>query len=87
MIVTDMVHLMSDTMDVAELHAFAKRIGLRRHWFQNHPVHPHYDLLTPRMREKAVTAGAKIMTSVELVSTYWRRPAPEINQPECAETV
>ena len=28
-------HMMSDTGDVAELHAFAARLGLRRSWFQS----------------------------------------------------
>lgn len=48
-------HLFADSE--SELHAFAKRIGMKRHWFQNHPRLKHYDL-TPYMREKALQAGA-----------------------------
>lgn len=48
-------HLTADTLD--ELHAFAKRIGLRRGWFQNGGLVPHYDL-TPARRRAAIVAGA-----------------------------
>lgn len=40
-----------------ELHAFAAKLGLRRGWFQPHPLMPHYDL-TPVRRVKAVALGA-----------------------------
>lgn len=43
MIYTDGQHLAADTED--ELHEFAKTIGLKKEWFQDHPEHPHYDLL------------------------------------------
>jgi len=43
MIYFDGVHLMANTLD--ELHAEARRKGLKREWFQNHPRHPHYDVL------------------------------------------
>lgn len=48
-------HMTADTLD--ELHAMARRIGLRRAWFQDHPLHPHYDL-TPSRRAAALGAGA-----------------------------
>lgn len=49
-------HLMADTE--AELHEFAIDVlGLKRHWFHNHPRHPHYDL-TPNKRKTAVKNGA-----------------------------
>lgn len=47
-------HMVADT--VAELHAFARSMGLRTAWFQATP-HPHYDL-TRGMRNAAVRAGA-----------------------------
>ncbi len=49
-------HLTTDS-DVEELHQFAKRLGLKRSWFQHHELHPHYDL-TPQRRIRALQAGA-----------------------------
>lgn len=51
-------HLVADTLD--ELHAFAKRIGLRRAWFQSGRK-PHYDLTASR-RAVAVSLGAVEVT-------------------------
>lgn len=48
-------HLWAD--DITELHAFAKKIGLRLAWFQDHVNFPHYDL-TPNRRVIALRAGA-----------------------------
>lgn len=48
-------HLVADTL--AELHAFAARIGMRRTWFQDHRFLPHYDLVASR-RAAAVSLGA-----------------------------
>jgi hypothetical protein len=47
-------HLTADTLQ--ELHDFAKRLGMRREWFQPRSW-PHYDL-TPRRREEALRLGA-----------------------------
>lgn len=55
-VATDGVHLVADDLD--ELHAFARRVGLRREWFQDGP-RPHYDLTTHRALERALHAGAK----------------------------
>lgn len=58
-------HLVADTVD--ELHAFAKRIGMRREWFQSsRRGMPHYDLTRGR-RQKAVKAGAIELTRDEFV--------------------
>lgn len=65
MIYTDGVHLAADTP--AELHAFAQSIGLNREWFQDHPRHPHYDLTTARMRQKAIDAGAVEMSARAII--------------------
>ncbi len=48
-------HMTADTLE--ELHAFAKRLGLLREWFQPHGICPHYDL-TVKKREAAVKLGA-----------------------------
>lgn len=52
-------HLMAGPDDdVAELHEFAARIGMRRSWFQDKPwPRAHYDV--PEFRRKeAIAAGA-----------------------------
>lgn len=48
-------HLMADTL--AELHAFAARLGLPRHAFQNRTSGAHYDVPAP-LREQALALGA-----------------------------
>jgi hypothetical protein len=51
-------HLQADSL--AELHAFAARLGLRRAWFQTRPARPehdHYDL-SRAGREQAIALGA-----------------------------
>lgn len=63
-------HMITD--NVEELHVFAKRIGLRREWFQ--PLSwPHYDL-APTVRIKAVAFGAVEKTCRELavIRFEWR---------------
>jgi len=48
MIITDGVHVVS-TESEEELHKFARKVGLKRQWYQNHPRHPHYDIISPRV--------------------------------------
>jgi hypothetical protein len=48
-------HLMADRLD--ELHAFAARLGLPRHAFQDRPSGAHYDI-NAAMRAQAVELGA-----------------------------
>lgn len=50
-------HMMTDAEDLDELHEFARRVGLKRAWFQDHPTLPHYDLTIGR-RARAVQLGA-----------------------------
>ncbi len=49
-------HLTTDG-EIDELHRFAHALGMRRQWFQDHPLAPHYDL-TPGRRERALQLGA-----------------------------
>ena len=66
-------HMMTDC-DVEELHAMAHAIGLKRGWFQDHPLHPHYDL-RPSKRILAVKNGAIEVSRQEIVkkcSSYFR---------------
>lgn len=55
-------HLTADTTE--ELHEFAKRIGMRREWFQAQSSTPHYDL-TPAKRAAALLAGAVFVSARE----------------------
>jgi hypothetical protein len=49
-------HMFTDG-PLEELHAMAGRIGMRRAWFQDHWLLPHYDL-NPHRRAIAVRLGA-----------------------------
>jgi hypothetical protein len=60
-------HMFADTLE--ELHAFAKRIGLRREWFQDKRL-PHYDL-NPGRYAKAVAAGV-IELDRRTAVMFWR---------------
>lgn len=67
-IYTDGIHLVT-TGELAQLHEFAKRIGLKRSWFQPTPPHtyPHYDILSTATRARALRSGAVLVTSRELI--------------------
>lgn len=75
-------HMATDG-DIQELHDMAQRIGLKRTWFQDHPLHPHYDL-RPSKRLMAVGRGAIEVTRVELVercSRFFASPSlPEASE-------
>ena len=60
-------HLFCDPdTSLEELHAFAVSIGLKRHWFQDYSILPHYDL-TEYMRMKAILKGAVELNVEEAV--------------------
>lgn len=68
-------HMMCDG-DIAELHAFANLIGMRRRWFQNKPGHPHYDL-RPTKQQLAIQNGAILVSSRDLIKIcVWRNKPP-----------
>ncbi len=67
-------HMVTDQADLTELHEMAKRIGLKRCWFQANASHPHYDL-TESMRRKAVAAGAVECDSRKAVEIIQERRA------------
>lgn len=48
-------HLWADTHE--ELHAMARKIGMKRAWFQDRKGFPHYDLV-PGRRAAALKVGA-----------------------------
>jgi len=57
--------------DLETLHAFAEKIGLKKHWFQNKrkkgKKQPHYDI-KPNMFDTAIAHGAKRVTRGELLT-------------------
>ena len=62
-------HLVS-TVSEGELHNFAKSIRLKTEWYQD-GEHPHYDLTTPNAIQRAIRAGAKMVTSKEIIEFAW----------------
>lgn len=68
-------HLSADTLD--ELHDFARRIGMKRAWFQDHISMPHYDLVWSR-RVRALELGAVFVPArqqarARVEKRYWLR--------------
>lgn len=71
-------HLVS-TEGAEELHRFARRIKLRRSWYQD-GKHPHYDLTTQRKYDRAVLRGAHQVHSKELAKrAWWAEPMSGMN--------
>lgn len=67
--------------DLAALHAFAERIGLKREWFQDHPSAPHYDL-TARMRARALQAGATFVPARDQAIARRKKSPPIVLMPD-----
>jgi hypothetical protein len=63
-------HLVADQRE--ELHAFAALLGLKREWFQDHPVRWHYDV-TDTVRRHALAFGAQEITTRELAALMAHR--------------
>lgn len=63
-------HLYADSE--TELHAVARRLGLRRSWFQDRNGFPHYDLVKAR-RAHALRLGAIEHSRRELVEWVRQR--------------
>lgn len=53
-------HLWCDDGQLDDLHAFARKIGLKREWFQDRHDFPHYDVVAAK-RRLAVLNGATPM--------------------------
>lgn len=60
MILTDGVHLVSDT-SIIELHRFVISIGMPQRWFQGHRI-PHYDLLSDKFARRVAAQVAVVST-------------------------
>lgn len=70
-------HMVSDT-SLEELHRFARKLGLKRAWFQDKTssgfYHPHYDLTTDNMKMKAAIEGAVVVPTRKIVSILDNAP-------------
>ncbi|MCK5021179.1 MAG: DUF4031 domain-containing protein [Candidatus Peribacteraceae bacterium] len=66
-----MGHMISDVSE-DELHKFAIKIGLKIEWYHCHEHHPHYDLTTTRMRNRAIDNGATIVSPKEIARVLKR---------------
>ena len=70
---TEACHLFCDAGELAKLHAFARDLGLKREWFQDHRELPHYDLVRTRRAaalEMGATAASRNQTVVKM--REWR---------------
>lgn len=76
-------HLVADTLP--ELHAFARRLGLRTAWFQAKSAYPHYDV-TVSVRDRALTMGATlgdretIISRAKLLKRELKSEEPAVSQ-------
>ena len=74
MILVDYAGHMTSSESEEELHAFADKLDMKKSWYQNSSCtlkHPHYDLMTSQMIDKAKEEGAKWVTPQELVRKSW----------------
>ena len=67
MIYTDGTHLIAD--DLNELHDFARKLGLKREWFQSRSLIPHYDLFG-RKKRLAIRKGAMKISSKQIIEMF-----------------
>lgn len=58
-------HMVADSME--ELHAFAERIGVKKHFFHRSKTAPHYDI-TSEQHAVALSHGAKLVDSREVLA-------------------
>ena len=66
MVYVDKVHMVADSLE--ELHFFAEKIGLKKHFFEGvRKGHPHYDLTNKAIIFKALDNGAIVVSSKKIV--------------------
>lgn len=73
MIYTDGTHVITDQVDLEELHRFADRLGFKRHWFQDKPDRPHYDTLASSKKLRALELGAIKVSKQDIVRILQQR--------------
>lgn len=57
-------HLVADTAE--ELHEFARKLGLKRNWFQGSASYPHYDI-SATLRATALRIGAVEASRTQMI--------------------
>lgn len=62
-------HMFTDPGNEVALHDFADLIGIKRHWFQDKAMVPHYDLTTAK-RSLAIDAGAIPLNRSQAAAIY-----------------
>ena len=74
MIYTDGIHVITDQVDLTELHEFARtKLGFPLRWFQDKPGRPHYDTMALSKKLAALAGGAKTVTSRRIVEILKER--------------
>lgn len=58
-------HLVCAPYSVANLHAMAEALGIKRCWYHPHPTHAHYDI--PKRRVAEVTAKCIVVSTREIL--------------------
>ena len=74
MILVDFIGHMVSTESEEELRKFADGLGMQRGWYQNEGTllkHPHYDLTSGRMIDKALRLGAEQVSPARLIREAW----------------
>jgi len=75
MILVDFIGHMVSTESEEELHRFAgEKLNMKRSWYQeSHSLlkHPHYDLTSTLMIDKALRMGAEQVSPAELIRRAW----------------
>ncbi len=59
---------------IEDLHSFAKKVGLKREWFQENRKHQHYDVFGSKV-QRVIAAGAEQVTNKEIMKALieWHR--------------
>lgn len=76
-----MSHMVSDDTTaegIAELHAFAERLGVSRKHFQD-GKRPHYDICQAKKKD-AITLGAKLVNDRKIVALFENSTYSDIKQ-------
>lgn len=71
-------HLVADSSE--ELHEFAKKLGMKRIWFQHTASYPHYDI-TLEARARALKLGAFEGNRLQVI-TCARKLKDELTKPK-----